>query len=128
MIKSQDRCTGNPSLSTGNATDSICPYGWQLPGSFADIAANVYRFSISRNYSIWNYDTGTMLTMSMIRSGYYYNSTSQSRKLDIAYWTSRIYSNSIAYSFYSTTTYSNFDYNSYSRHRDYGLSLRCLAR
>ena len=39
--------TGNPTLTTGDAPDSICPYGWRLPSgsgekSYQNLLSNIY--------------------------------------------------------------------------------------
>ena len=122
--------TGNPTLTTGDAPDSICPYGWRLPEisgdqSYANLAEH-YGFHSGTN--IGNLDTPLILSASSFpRSGTYNNYQTERGY----YWTSTIGPSSEKYYrvgfmyFYS----SRLDLaKTNDPNAGAGYSLRCLAR
>ena len=119
--------TGGESVTSGNATGSICPKGWKLPtsgnsnpGSFGGLTSS---------YSISNNSAGaTALTKSPLYftpAGYVYSGSLRSAGSSSFYWSSTALSSTYAYDLYfysDSVSPSNFDY------RYYGRSVRCLAR
>ena len=123
--------SGNPSLSTGNATDSICPYGWQLAEydgdkSFQNLLVATYRSKNGDGQS--NADTLVQNSpTSFLRSGYYnYDSGALgSRGLYGGYWSLLGYSGTNAryLGFNSAYFHPQSGYN-----RGDGFAVRCLVR
>ena len=113
--------TGNPTLTTGDAPDSICPYGWRLPGyngkgTYYSLMTSIYR--APNNQALLAAPT------SLGRSGRYEAGSPTRYGSYDAYW-NRVPSGS------SSGTLTYFDhtgiaYGSYSRGG--GFSVRCLAR
>ena len=65
--------SGTSTMSSGDASDSICPKGWRLPGnsgakSFANLLSGSYGLAVGNNVA--NADT-SILTLSSIRSRLY---------------------------------------------------------
>ena len=123
--------TGNPSLSNANATDSICPYGWQLAEnetesekSFSNLT-NTYIFRATNTVSsLRNADIG-LLILSFIRSGSYVDGAFTNQTTSGYYWSLRGGSDANAYRLGFS---SNGVYPQYSSPYGYGRSLRCFAR
>ena len=125
--------SGNPSLSNDNATDSICPYGWQLPTysgdkSFQKLTIDTYQLiGTSGEYPSPELRSDIML-LSFFRSGYYlYDSGAlNARGTGGYYWSAQSYASG------TTAVYLRFSstdvYPQYGNYRGRGHSLRCLAR
>ena len=112
--------TGGTITST-NATDSICPKGWQLPGSFR---------ALTNAYSINSNAAGSTALVSaplyFVRSGYVRSGSLRRAGNYGYYWSSTAYSStSYAYFLYF---YSGFVNPSGYGSRYNGFSVRCLAR
>ena len=116
--------TGGTITST-NATDSICPKGWRLPtsNSSGEYQALMTAYSISSNT-----DGSTALVSAplyFVRSGNVRSGSLGSAGLDGSYWSST------AYSSFGNAYYLSFDsggvYPSNGSNRYYGRSVRCLA-
>ena len=119
--------TGGQSVTSGNATGSICPKGWTLPtsgnsnpGSFGGLTS---AYSISSNSAgttaltkspLYFVPAGHVLAGSLLNAGYYG-----------IYWSSTAYTSYDAYGLYF---YSSYVYPSHNYRRYYGFSVRCLAR
>ena len=118
--------TGNPTLTTGDAPDSICPSGWRLPGysgsgSYYDLMTNIYRPSGA------NKDTMVLsVPLSFLRAGYYNYSGSPGYLASYGgYWSFRRNGATIARTLYFDSAGIYLQNDTY---RGYGFSLRCLAR
>ena len=119
--------TGGADVVGKDATDSICPKGWQLPtpnnsnsGSFQ---------ALTDAYSISNNTAGSTALVSaplyFVRSGYVFSGSLRRAGGYGFYWSSTAYSStSYAYGlrFGSDDVYPSVNYSRY-----YGLSVRCLA-
>ena len=115
-------------ITSAEATDSICPKGWQLPtsnntnsGSFGGLTA---AYSISDNAA------GSTALVSaplyFVRSGNLYSGSLKGAGFGGSYWSSTASSSSAeAYSLYFVLidVYPSYSYDS----RYYGRSVRCLA-
>ena len=109
------------SITSANATDSICPKGWQLPtsnnsnnGSFQALVGNLNSTTITQSPYYFN-PSGGVFSGSLRYAGYfgiYWSSTAGS-------------STSNAYYLYFA---SGNVYPSYGDYRYGGYSVRCLAR
>ena len=129
-IREKSNSTGNPTLTTGNAPDSICPYGWRLPGDEGDGSFNELMkpySSSSGNASFKNIETTAKITpFVFLCSGWYYSSGSPSNQTSHGYyWSSKRDGNTNASLLYFLHLYLGPRYR-YAR--GYGFSLRCLAR
>ena len=118
--------TGGTITST-NATDSICPKGWQLPTSNNSNSGSFQ--ALTNAYSISsNTDGSTALVSSplyFVRSGYVYSGSLRYAGSGGVYWSSTAYSiTSGAYELYFNSGLVN---PSGGTDRDYGQSVRCLA-
>ena len=111
--------TGGTITST-NATDSICPKGWQLPtsnnsnsGSFGGLVGSLNSTTITQAPYYFN------------PSGYVRSGSLRSAGLEGDYWSSTAYSNtSYAYGLYFASGVVN---PSFYYYRYFGQSVRCLA-
>ena len=135
------------------APDSICPAGWRLPesrtsttstdpGYYSEINYTWVNEGLAQNYvtgtgtATYNPDNSSGWTnirnnpMYMVAAGYK-NGTSAPTQLGTygRYWTSTVYSGSVAYApyFYSSGLYPAY-YNSSNSPRGRGFSIRCVAR
>ena len=114
--------TGTYSLSTQyqNATASICPKGWRLPTG-GNITSD---FQILYN----NYNSSSALRSNPVNltlSGLALNSSISSHGSDGWYWSSTVYSSSVAYDLHLNS--SGVDLSYYvGKYR--GFSVRCVAR
>lgn len=112
-----------------NATDSICPRGWQLPlagpnenslsGSFYQLL-NQYGFSSNSN-------SGAIASSPLYLqySGYIYNGQLYQAGYAGRYWSSTVSpANHISYALYFSNSVSTTDYYFYFN----GLTVRCLAQ
>ena len=118
--------TGGTITST-DATDSICPKGWQLPTSNNSNSGSFQ--ALTNAYSISsNTDGSTALVSSplyFVRSGYVYSGSLWYAGNAGDYWSSTAFSNtSFAYELYFG---SGYVYPSNYTDRYYGQSVRCLA-
>ena len=122
--------TGNPTLTTGDAPDSICPYGWRLPtgdsknGSYGHLMTNIYREAQKPNA-----DTSMVATpLSFTRAGSYLTNALGDIDCGI-YWMSTVKNNEVAYM--SIASLYNGGYSipeRFTAGRSAGHTLRCLAR
>ena len=118
--------TGNPTLTTGDAPDSICPSGWRLPGkegdkSYYNLIDTVY---LSHEQAVWtgsNLDTPLVSAPTNFIKNCYYNGTLCS--LNEGYsWSGRpspVYLQIAPGGIRTQHVYWRYSY---------GFSLRCLAR
>ena len=112
--------TGNPTLTTGDAPDSICPSGWRLPtgdsknGSYGYLMTNIYQPKGA------NLDTIILSSpLDFTRAGHYdYNGSPGYQAYDGNYWT-RAYQGSVAQILRFYATGGNFGF---------GHLIHCLAR
>ena len=117
--------TGNPTLTTGDAPDSICPSGWRLArysgsGSYNGLVQD-YLSRGGSNQRATNIDTLFLnAPISYLRSGQYLNYQSQYGSI----WASR----SISASNCGLLLGSSELCFQGSASRGSGFSLRCLAR
>ena len=122
--------TGNPTLTTGDAPDSICPYAWRLPknendGSFNDLI-RLYSMR-SGNSNPTNADTIVQIApLTFRRIGSYSSGTLGSQNSYIYYWSSK--RGGSTGTAYGTLFRSNAFYLQHTYDRGMGMSLRCLAR
>ena len=120
------------SFSGVNATDSICPKGWQLPTYSGDKSFNNLFVNGDLSYGMSNSgstrDYGLLSApLSYVRSGYYYwNSTGLNNRGSLGYYWSLRSSN---------TTYSDYlSFNSSylgpqnSSNRGNGFAVRCVSQ
>ena len=119
--------TGGESVTSGNATGSICPKGWTLPTSGN---SNPGSFGgLTNAYSIGNNSAGaTALTKSplyFIPAGYVLSGSLNYAGNYGYYWSSTASSSTNAY---NLDFGSSYVYPSSSDGRYYGQSVRCLAR
>ena len=114
--------TGNPTLTSGDVPDSICPYGWRLPesnGPYTDLF-KIYK-SITNEYNPNGHaSTIFLLSPTSFTNSRGYNSSSNQG----SYWTL-----STGIAAYYVRVDDTFMYSdSYTINaRDPGRSLRCLA-
>ena len=113
--------TGTQTLSTDgqNTTVSICPKGWRLPtggdgGEFQALYNNYNSYLALRSNPI-----------NFTLSGYVYGSSRYNQGSYGRYWSSTVVSSYNAYSLYLSTSYVD-PANYYNK--DYGFSVRCIAR
>ena len=123
--------TGNPTLTTGDAPDSICPSGWRLPGydgsgSYYDLAQKYNNGTGVNSYK----DTFLQSPpLSFLRSGWYHYSGGAitDQKSSGTYWSNRYFSKTSLRGYYlyfsNNSLIPNYDDNS-----GRAFSLRCLAR
>ena len=105
-----------------NPKNSICPKGWRLTRSSSTPAYNDFQNLYSaygtigkaNGYPLW-----------LVRAGYVNSGTLNYSGNYGFYWSSTVNSASVAYGLYIN---SGGSYPSYSRNRDYGFSVRCVAR
>lgn len=115
-------------ITSAEATDSICPKGWQLPtsnntnsGSFGGLTA---AYSISSN--IAGSTTLVSSPLYFVRGGNVYSGSLWGAGSGGSYWSSTAHSStSVAY---SLRFVSGVVYPSNGNDRYYGQSVRCLAR
>ena len=122
--------------NTTDATDSICPKGWQLPtggtSNKTNGNSNLYSFYnlLTTNYAVPASQDGsvTMRTapLSFILSGYYYNGGLNHESTIGDYWSSSAYTS-------NTQTYTMALYNNSVVPQNYsakygGRAIRCVAR
>ena len=106
--------TGTCSMSSGNATASICPKGWRLP-------TNSEFQTLYNNYSSSSAMQGTP---AFVLSGYRNGSSTYNQGSYGFYWSSTAYSSASAYSLYLySSSVSPQDYNN----KYYGFTVRCVA-
>ena len=134
VLRKIDIGTGNPSLSTDNATDSICPYGWQLAEddttskkSFSNLI-NTYIRRSSNTTDLENADIG-LLALSFLRSGYYYYDSGalNGRGTYGYYWSAQSYTSGTTLGAYSLHFLSTYVYPQNGNNRGNGFAVRCLA-
>ena len=120
------------SFSGTNATDSICPKGWQLPTYSGDKSFNNLFVNGDLSYGMSNSgstrDFGLLSApLSYVRSGYYnWDSTGLGYRGSYGYyWSLRSYSTTYSYSlvFYSSGLGPQ-NYNS----RGHGFAVRCVSQ
>ena len=117
--------TGGESVTSGNATGSICPKGWTLPTGGS--SSRQYNQLVSA-YSLSGSAGATALTKSplyFIPAGYGLSGSLNFAGYYGLYWSSTANSSNNAYNFYFNSGYVNPS-NGSGRHN--GFSVRCLAR
>ena len=111
--------TGTYSMSSGEATSSICPKNWRLPtGGVSGEVQNLYD----------KYPSSSALSLGppkMVPSGWFYSNTFYDKGVHGFYWQSSSYNNHDAYAAHV----SNGIFNPVHKvdKRD-GLAVRCIAR
>ena len=120
--------TGGADVEGEDATDSICPKGWQLPTSNNSNSGSFQ--ALTNAYSISSNGAGSTALVSaplyFVRSGDVYSGSLRYAGNVGLYWSSTAYS-SASYA-YSLHFYSGYvDPSNYSS-RYAGFSVRCLAR
>ena len=120
--------TGGADVVGEDATDSICPKGWQLPTSNHSNSASFK--ALTNAYSISSNTDGSTALVSaplyFVRSGYVYSGSLRFAGSNGHYWSSTAYSstsNAYYLRFFSGAVYPSNNYNRYL-----GQSVRCLAR
>ena len=118
--------TGNPTLTTGDAPDSICPSGWRLPGysgdgSYYDLMMNIYHAQSSSNA-----DSPILaVPLGFARPGLYLSSSPGYQTSTGYYWMSKRYSSSQGhFAYINSAALLPQTYYPYG----HGFSVRCLAR
>lgn len=117
-------CYGNGTsygTSSGNATSSICPYGWHMPSSNTggEYAALYSAYSSASPSQYTAFRTAFHLPL----SGYYYDGSADYQGSRGRFWSVTRYSNNRMYFLYADTS----DINpSYSLNRSNGYSVRCV--
>ena len=123
--------TAGSNISSGNASNSICPKGWILPANTKEDNKSFYRW-LKTIYNYNSNDNGIRsLPISFIRSGIYYQGALNDRAVGGVYWSSKLYSGSYAYGlrFNSNTLDTQFAfYYYYGIGKPLGYSVRCVAR
>ena len=120
--------TGGADVVGEDATDSICPKGWQLPTSNNSNSGSFQ--ALTDAYSISGNVTGSTTLVStplyFVRSGVVHSGSLRLAGNTGYYWSSTAYSStSYAYILYF---YSGHVAPSYNYTRYFGQSVRCLAR
>ncbi len=121
--------TGTSSMTSGNATGSVCPTGWSLPTS-RNSSTEIGSFGgLTTAYSIGNNAAGSTKLRSaplyFVYGGRVSNSSLNDAGSDGYYWSSTADSASSAYNLYF---YSSNVIPSNNLDRYVGLSVRCVAR
>ena len=125
--------TGNPTLTTGDAPDSICPYGWRLPtddkdGSLMELITIYTAITGERNVK----NTPTLYIqhpLGINMSGFKWGNESLSGVNSALYHSAHVTDTSTSYTLYllNTSVYQQIrPHNNLSR--NFGASIRCLAR
>ena len=127
------------SLSSGDASDSICPKGWGMveyegDGSWQKLIRNIYgmnKTSITQSYKEYGKDTRlvdflTHLFANMISSGFYdaTNAELSSRIRYGYYWLIKVYSDNLGIKMSLKGTLIRNE----SLDKGYGASVRCVAK
>ena len=120
--------TGTWSMSSGNASGSICPKGWGLP---ENSGTQSWDNLLTTAYSIANSSAGSQkmrsVPLSIIFSGSFYwvNGGLYGRGTDGSYWSSTPYASTNSRRLVFNSTYVNPQggYN-----KSYGFTVRCVAR
>ena len=116
-------CYGNGTsagTSSGNATSSICPYGWHMPSSNGGEYNTLYSAYSSASPSQY---TAFRTSLRLPLSGYYFDSSAYDQGSYGGFWSVTRYGNN--YMFSSSADTSAF-YPSDSGNRSTGLSVRCV--
>ena len=114
-------------ITSAEATDSICPKGWQLPTSNNSNSGSFQ--ALTNAYSISSNTAGSTALVSaplyFVRSGSVYSGSLRDAGYGGRYWSSTAYSStSDAYDLSFASGGVNPSYDDY---RYYGFSVRCLA-
>lgn len=119
--------TGGTITST-NATDSICPKGWQLPTSNSSNSGSFQ--ALTNAYSISSNAAGSTALVSsplyFVRSGFVGSGSLRYAGNEELSWSSTAHS--ITSYAYALVFYSDYVSPSYYAYRYRGFSVRCLAR
>lgn len=120
--------TGGADVEGEDATDSICPKGWQLPTSNNSNSGSFQ--ALTNTYSISSNAAGSTALVSaplyFVRSGYVYAGSLRVAGYGGTYWSSTAHSS--VSGAYSLRFYSGYVIPSFYFSRYYGQSVRCLAR
>ena len=118
--------TGNPTLTTGDAPDSICPYGWRLPsGSGSAAYRTLWHIYTSRTSGEFSFGTGAPPAMA-IQPPIGFNRDIDNKFVNISGYWSRSYVR--ANNLQVTQIDDNHVYFGYEKTFGDNYSLRCLAR
>ncbi len=119
-------------ITSGTASDSICPRNWKLPTSNNQSKGSFYyllsKYGLTSSVSAGSYNIARN-PLYFVRSGYVYPN---GPGLSIAglrgyYWSSTPNPSSANYAYYLIFTNTNVTPSDYN-YRYLGFSLRCLAR
>ena len=120
--------TGNHTLTSGDAPDSICPYAWRLPRNSGKQSYSNLMETYANKGGNWYNGSGHhtdiffLAPINLMRSSNYnYNNASSGG--DARYWMSSAFSINAA-----NMRLDVWFYTQESGPRGYGYSLRCLAR
>ena len=132
-------CYGNGTsygTSSGNATESICPKGWRMPGGSNTVAltatpptgefrnlGNIITGTTSGNYTGDNY-AAYRAALHLPLSGYFRSGSVGNQGSSGYWWSSTRYDVNLMYGLCANTS---TIYPAYSSYRYGGYSLRCVA-
>ncbi len=122
--------------NTVDAQDSICPKGWRLPtggtSNKTNTNGNKYSFYnlLTTKYSVASSEAGSVKMrsnpLSFIFSGYYGSGSLYNEGSNGSYWSSSAYTSSTGA--YSMTFSKTYVYLQNNGNKQYGRSIRCVAR
>ena len=115
--------TGNPTLTTGDAPDSICPYGWRLP----DVNGDKTYGNLISIYRI-NRDEVLRTTPLELLMGGVFGTNAPSLSVSHAYYGTKRANSSSSTQETLVATSGYYINSSYSINSGTGVALRCLAR
>ena len=124
--------TGTFAQASGNASDSLCPAGWQLPINGGSSISKSWQGLLFGSYGLSS-NTASSRTMrqnplSITLTGQYYwiNGTLNNRGSYGVFWSSVAHSDNIyAHYLYFTNTAIN---SPYANSKAYGLTVRCVQK
>ena len=117
--------SGTFAMTSGDATDSICPKGWMLPPSTSN-DNNSFYYLLTTKYNAAPADAVSS-PLNFLRAGFlsFYDLTMRDRGSVGLLWTSTAHSEDRVYNFYSNS--SNITSQDYCN-KGYGFPIRCVAR
>ena len=124
--------SGTTTVTSGNATDSICPKGWKLPD---DVGTKSFVNLLFTTYGLQDNDAASAIKilaapLNFVRSGYYNYPQVQARvrtRGSNGYWWSNTATNALNVRNLGTSEKPFLSPQS-DDHRGDGLSVRCVAR
>ena len=127
-------CYGNGTdkgTPSGNATEDICPAGWRMPtgdttGEYSALANAIYGSTSATTdaTAVANYRNA----LSLPRSGVFDRGSANVQGTGGDFWSSTHSPTNSDYSMYDLGVRTGAVYPSYPYNRNYGLSVRCLAK